>query len=347
MKKILTLILINAMLSACAQSTTHKVSQGETLYNISKKYEVSIPDILAWNNLSSNELSLGQELIISPPKSSSVHLKIHIVAAGETLYSIAKKYNVTVEDIKKWNKLENESLSLGQELVVDTVANKPQSKTIHKVQAGETLYSIAKDYEMSVEDLIRINKLKSNALTIDQQLIVTETQIKTEVKEKVEESNQELIEKNKQDVVHLVKPKETLFSISRIYDVPVSKIKQLNKLTTYEIDVNQRLIIKDKNSNESGIEDAEPSFLTKETGTAKLSMSTEITHDKYSYCLHKTLKIGTIVKITNMESNTSIYARVMGSIPKTEETSIGINQAVADKIGNGKHTFPVSVEYAK
>lgn len=244
-------------------------------------------------------------------------------------------------------------MKLGQTLTLfqtpNTIIKKEDLKrTTHTVIPGETLYSISKDYNMTVEEVIQLNKLKSNALNVGQQLIVTQNDVSNEEKQKVEKINNEIELQQKRDIVHTVKPKETLFSISRIYSVPVAEIKQLNKLTTYEISVGQKLTIQDKKAgNELSYKNAEPSFLTKETGNASLNFNSKIAHDKFSYCLHKTLKVGTIIKITNVDSNTFIYARVMGNLAKQDPALVGINQVIANKISNGLTTFPVSIEYAR
>lgn len=352
MKKLLFITFILTVFSSIGQTTKHLVAKGETLYSISKKYKISVEELKKNNQLTSNELSLGQELIIKSTPSHKSESK-HTVQKGETLYSISKKYNVSVSKIKEWNDLESESLKLGQTLILfptpNTIIKKEDLKRItHSVIPGETLYSISKDYNMTVEEVIQLNKLKSNALNVGQQLIVTQNDVSNEEKQKVEKINNEIELQQKRDIVHTVKPKETLFSISRIYSVPVAEIKQLNKLTTYEISVGQKLIIQDKKAgNELSYKNAEPSFLTKETGNASLNFNSKIAHDKFSYCLHKTLKVGTIIKITNVDSNTFIYARVMGNLAKQDPALVGINQVIANKISNGLTTFPVSIEYAR
>ncbi len=345
MKNFLVILLITSIVTVFAQEKKHTVAKGETLFSISKKHKISVDEIKEWNKLTSNDLSLGQDLIIS--KINNSEQLTHKVASGETLYGIAKKHDVSVAQIKEWNKLQSESLNLGQTLTIKPSKAVVKTETVHSVTSGETLYSISQDYSMSVKDLIKINKLESNALSIGQQLIVTEAKINPEEKTIVETTNKEIKEATKRDIIHTVNAKETLFSISRIYGVHVSEIKKLNKLPTYEISIGQKLIIQDKKSSETEVQGVEPSFLSKETGNASLNFNSSISHKKYSYCLHKTLKVGTIVKVTNTDSNDFIYARVMGLLSKSDSQLIGINQVIADKIGNGLSTFPSTIEYAK
>ena len=106
------------------QEQTHKVAQGETLYSISRMYDVSVLQIMEWNDLLSNELKIDQVLKIggeSPPQKNDYVLNgmtIHVVQAGEGLYALARNFDVTVEELVEWNNLESSSLNLGQEVIV-------------------------------------------------------------------------------------------------------------------------------------------------------------------------------------------------------------------------------------
>ena len=96
----------------------YKVKKGDNLYNISKKYNTSVPDILSFNNLKTSNLSIGQELKI--PVSSNLYNSnnIYVVKKGDSLYSIAKKYNTSVDSIKNKNKLTSNVLQIGQKLTI-------------------------------------------------------------------------------------------------------------------------------------------------------------------------------------------------------------------------------------
>ncbi len=102
----------------------HVVKPSETLYFISKLYEVSVEDIKKWNNLVRNELKLGQKLRIIKEGKSKVSDDSkeggiwHIVKAGETLFAISRQYDITIDQLRKWNDLSNNSISVGQRLKV-------------------------------------------------------------------------------------------------------------------------------------------------------------------------------------------------------------------------------------
>lgn len=95
----------------------HKVKEGETLFKISKRYNVEIDKIVRANDLLHKELETGMEIYI--PKVNRDNKGVHVVVPGDTLYSIARKYNVSVEDLKEWNDINENDLSVGKRLIVN------------------------------------------------------------------------------------------------------------------------------------------------------------------------------------------------------------------------------------
>lgn len=110
--------------------TVHTVKKGETLASIARKYHVSVSNLKRWNNLRKDSIRTGQKLTIyssgGPMASSadnstavgSSSPKYHTVKAGETLASIAGKYNTTVSKLKKWNNLKSDKIRVKQKLRV-------------------------------------------------------------------------------------------------------------------------------------------------------------------------------------------------------------------------------------
>lgn len=183
----------------------HKVQSGQTLSTIAAKYRVNVSDIKRWNNLKSNMIYVGQKLKIytsSPPpktsstastnatantsttnttntsnQSSSTSTKtqniVHIVKSGETLSAIASKYGVSVENIKKWNNLSSDKLSIGQKLTINPTtqtSSKTATQQMHTVKSGETLSSIANKYNTTVDAIMKANNLKSTKIYVGQKL---------------------------------------------------------------------------------------------------------------------------------------------------------------------------------
>lgn len=111
---------------AVSVETVHVVKKGETLASIAKKYGVSVANLKKWNNLKSDQIRIGQRLKLqgtlssssATASSSSSTPRYHTVKSGETLGSIARKYGVSVANLKKWNNLKSDQIRVNQRLRV-------------------------------------------------------------------------------------------------------------------------------------------------------------------------------------------------------------------------------------
>lgn len=159
--------------SALLPESTYIVKKGDSLYSIANKYNTTVDELKRINNLTSNILSIGQVLKLPSDKVSDVEKEentiSYTVQKGDSLYSIARKYSTTIDKIKDLNNLTTNLLSIGQVLLIPTNTN---LETTYTVQKGDSLYSIAKKYDTTVDRLKQLNNLKSNLLSIGQILIV-------------------------------------------------------------------------------------------------------------------------------------------------------------------------------
>ena len=150
-----------------SDTSVYYVKKGDSLYGIAKSYGVSVEDIKKLNNLSNNNLSIGQELLIPGLSSENVpSVKVYTVVKGDSLYKIANLYGVSVDDLKSANKLSSSVLSIGQQLVIPDSGS---SKT-YVVKRGDTLYGIARDNNTTVDRLKILNGLVGNTLSVGQVL---------------------------------------------------------------------------------------------------------------------------------------------------------------------------------
>lgn len=150
-----------------SDTSVYYVKKGDSLYGIAKSYGVSVEDIKKLNNLSNNNLSIGQELLIPGLSSENVpSVKVYTVVKGDSLYKIANLYGVSVDELKSSNKLSSSVLSIGQQLVIPDSGS---SKT-YVVKRGDTLYSIARDNNTTVDRLKILNGLVGNTLSVGQVL---------------------------------------------------------------------------------------------------------------------------------------------------------------------------------
>jgi LysM repeat protein len=204
------------------QFIIHQVSEKETLYAISKHYGVSIMNILEFNKTADGGLEIGQILKVPyVPKSKVQNANgiVHTVAAKETLFSISKLYDVPVEDIKAQNNLASNSLSLGQQLVIKRkTQTTPEPvkqvqmesvKGTHTVAAKETLFSISKQYGITVQQLKEWNGIEGNELKIDQVLLITQPMYQP-----IDKSEPVKSEETKSVAIVKTEPKETTIKIN-------------------------------------------------------------------------------------------------------------------------------------
>ena len=195
--------------------TVYTISKGDSLYSIAKKYNTTVDALVKYNNLSSTNLKVGEQLLIPISESK---LNTYTVKSGDSLYSIAKKYGITVDELKKANGLTSNNLSLNQKLVI------PETKGEigYVVKAGDSLYSIAQKYNITVDELKKANGLTTNTLTIGQELTIPETSKTT---------------------TYTVKSGDSLYSIADKYNVSVANLKKVNNLTSNLLSIGQILVI--------------------------------------------------------------------------------------------------------
>lgn len=310
----------------------HKVKAGESLYKISKKMGVSITELKSMNKLSSNNLKIGQELkmvkthsvassspVVSqaegkiiarlapgqtpngmtppdlPPDSmpgSTINLvvddadnstdqstnneiegtvkdepqKIHVVKGGESLFSIAKKYRMSIKDLKELNNLALNNISVGQKLkisvynpavLVDTQA--PSSISENTLPEEDKVNVVMSGPKKDLE-----NKAEDNEEVTEQSAIILEKQeenknIQVKVKDSLQDAKadkekviEDLIKKygnaneseTEESSVYIVQKGDSLWSIAKKHNLTLQELKSLNKLDTNVLSVGQKLKIK-------------------------------------------------------------------------------------------------------
>lgn len=118
-------------------SGIHTVIQGDTLYSIARKYNTTVNELKSLNNLTSNTLSLGQQLKIPGQYEEEITTgQTYTVQKGDTLYSIARKFNISVNELKEYNNLQSNTLSINQTLNIPTSTE----YSTYTVQKGDTLF---------------------------------------------------------------------------------------------------------------------------------------------------------------------------------------------------------------
>ena len=201
------------------------VKKGDTLYSIAMANNTTVDELKKANNLTSNILSTGQLLKIP---SALLPESTYIVKKGDSLYSIANKYNTTIDELKRINNLTSNILSIGQVLKLpsDKVSDieKEENTISYTVQKGDSLYSIARKYDTTIDRIKDLNNLTTNLLSIGQVLLIpTDTNLET---------------------TYTVQKGDSLYSIAKKYNTTVDRLKQLNNLTSNLLSIGQILIVR-------------------------------------------------------------------------------------------------------
>ena len=245
--------LLNFGVFAQSKTVTHKVGKGETIAEIAKKYNVTTTDIYQLNPDAQAGLKPNSVLIIPSANAKkttvsaakvSNSIVTHEVLPKETLYGIEKKYGVTDDALKQANPfLEQEGLQIGQKLTIPSnkiqkvaseKAEKAEKAVYHYVLPKETKYSIAKQYGISIEELERKNpevvanlpegfKLLVKGKAVANNSIITETKKEITVASAI---------KVAATTNYAVKPKETLYGLSKMFGISQADLIALNPFLT-------------------------------------------------------------------------------------------------------------------
>ena len=235
---------------------TYIVKPGDTLYGISNQYGVSVTELAELNGIKGSNLSVGT--ILKIPSSSGTNpnnMFMYTVVKGDTLYSIARKYNTTPQKIIDLNYLKSTNISPGDILRIPETYTKEEdiylpNYTNYIVKKGDTIYSIARENNITVDTLINDNALPNNTLQIGQILKI-----------RIPSSNMVIIEEcygkdyvppsdsSEKYLTYIVKKGDNLYSIARKYNVSVSEIMSLNNLSNSNLSIGDELKIPIQNSS--------------------------------------------------------------------------------------------------
>ena len=317
----------------------HRVEAQETLYAIARRYNATVADVRDANPGETETLSIGQVLRVpladALPSAATQRAGTHLVAPSQTLFAISRQYNVTVEELRRWNQLSGNELAVGQTLVVsppglaaapagpaiatnapDVAAagttpramapetppggsdNTPLPASYHRVGAGETLYAVAQRYAVSVEALRRWNGLSSDEITPGQMLAVATS--------------------------------EATDPPSSATDAPTPPVADpafTGEVTTRTVNVtgHDKVI---------------------ETGLAEVIDNTPET-SRY-LALHRSAPVGTILQIKNERNGRTVFVRVVGALPDTGSNNkvvVRISQKAYERLEARDRRFLVECSY--
>lgn len=277
----------------------HRVRRGETLGRIARRYGVTEASLKSWNKIRGKNVRAGRTLVVyaddlssklpawqEPPMERLARARSadatprHKVARGETLQKIARKYDVSVEDLMTWNGLVAPSVKRGRNLYVaapqedptlagiprtpvpaipvdtesvassemDAPAKPARSASVehHLVRHGESLQRIARIYDVTVRDLMDWNDLSSTRVKAGARLVVSEPVARartTRVAASVRENAPKVARREAPPASHRIRRGETISSIALHYGVSERELLAANGLRGSHVRAGQKLVI--------------------------------------------------------------------------------------------------------
>ncbi|MCX2584111.1 LysM peptidoglycan-binding domain-containing protein [Pedobacter sp. MR22-3] len=322
----------------------HVVAPKEFLGKIAEKYGTTVEEVKKANNLSGNNLRIGQKLKIPATK----------------------------------NVDENKIVSVSEQPTPATDATKPVDATgTHTVLRNETIFTVAKQYGITAYQLRKLNNLPDNAITIGQVLkvpagIVTDVQVPKDKQAEQTVAKPATDTSKEESIIHTVADGETIFTIAKKYNVTAYQIRTANKMDENTIKKDQKLIIprppqarsvndlsREEQQNEPDstmVKDPklrrDPSVYglsqIEEKGTAIWIADADLDSSKM-LVLHRTAPVGRVIKLTNPMTNRTTFAKVVGKFTENESTKdviIVMTKAVADSLGALDKRFLCNLTYS-
>ena len=229
---------------ASLSSKIHLVQSGESVWGISRKYGISMEELIKWNGIVNNTIHPNQKLIVSAPVTPTS--QVHIVQSGESVWGISRKYGISMEDLIKWNGIVNNTIHPNQQLRVKAPTTSPTLPNYHKVASGESLWLIANRYGLTVAELKSLNNISGTLIHPNQELRLKPATTTVA------------------NATYTVQKGDSLWSIATKNRVAVEDIVAWNSITDTTIYTGQKLTL-------SGITNKEAERVAKKLGYEKTS----------------------------------------------------------------------------
>ncbi|MBO3699996.1 LysM peptidoglycan-binding domain-containing protein [Roseivirga sp. E12] len=251
---------------------------------------------------------------------------VHKVLTKQTLFSLAKRYQTTVTEINQANPELSNGLQVGQTLKIPFGGTLPTEKkelkltvtntATHQVAPGETLFAIAKQYNVSITDLKTWNNLSSNSLSLGQELLV---KVQSEVDATPDNETAKVV-----------------------VPVTVNTASDTEPIPVVVVDTTKTETVATPEPEDYGGTKLQP---FKVEGLAEVIDEEEPT-TKF-FALHRTAKVGTVIKVKNLMNDLTVYVRVVGAMPSVtdEKVIIKLNQKAYDHLKAIDKRFRVELSY--
>ena len=241
----------------------HKIRRGENLGLIASKYGVSVNQLRDWNNISGNKIMAGRNLRIYPDGNQNYasvnetkntvtknNLYKYKIKRGDSISEIAEKFGVSIQQVKKWNKISGNNIVAGKTLKIygsttsssygDNTSKNSSNINYYKIKPGDAIGSIAEKYGVSVSDIRRWNNISGNKILAGSTLKIYSDANINDIPNETTKTTKN-VKSNQQS--YLVKSGDSLYSIATKNKTTVAKLKSINNLKSNNIKAGQELIL--------------------------------------------------------------------------------------------------------
>lgn len=327
------------------KTESYTVQRGEYLQLLAQRYQLSVQQLVDLNPTlePDSQLLLGQKInvpvvekkaavAVTPPKTLAAlqqkyELETYTVQRGESLFSIANKVNIPVNELAALNQLTGQAgVKIGQKIRVPVTQKKVPE--VYTVQAGDSLTAIAARYELSLSDIAQLNGLNSNSNVRIGQRLKLKGEIKPQrvetaakaVAAPVQPTPRQQPKENLTDKmpdVYVVQAGDTLTSIARKYHLQSSYIMQLNEMQGSTVRVGQRLKLEDSRQNPAATPTA---AVTEKASAQKVTATTNYTvksgESLYALAMRYNLSPNEFAALNQISSATNLRIGQVVKVPK-------------------------------
>jgi LysM repeat protein len=279
---------------------------------------------------------------------------IHQVEQRETLFSISRRYGVAMSLVVEANPGSDSGLELGQILKVPYSGHaRTQTKDgiLHKVSEKQTLYSLSKQYGVTVDELKAWNNIQEKDFKVGMTLLI---------RNKKADQPDEINEPVPESKIHIVTEKQTLYAISKIYGVSIAEIIRWNELKSNDLKTGQKLTIISPDQKSVVTQPSIPVTEKSESIRIRPAENDELHEKGFAAMLagdeeprkylgyHRTIKAGNVIRVRNLINQQEIFVRVVGPLPagESQDIIIRLSKAASERIGLQDKT-QVEVMYFK
>ena len=207
----------NMMMGAnnCAGGQLHTIRPGDSIYKLSKLYNISVDKILAANpGIDPDNLQVGQKICIPVPPCDG---EIYKIKAGDTIYGLAQKYNISVNAILQANPGVNpDNLQIGDSICIPVDTDFCEDGEIYTIKGGDTIGKLALEYGVSVNEILAANpNINPNRLQIGQKICIPESKIDCPMNQ-----------------FYIIQPGDNLYALAKEFNVPYEALLNANPQLT-------------------------------------------------------------------------------------------------------------------